>query len=92
MRSDGMRRDMASRQAWAAATHHQNLAQGMGFAALRAVLPAAARSLGTVHCRCSRAGRRRPGAEAAAAIFDDAWNRAFLDPLFAPRLSGPIRA
>lgn len=71
---------LASRPAWAAAMHHQNLAQGLGTAALRAVLPAGGRigaALSLQPCRPAA-----PGAEEAARIWDDAWNRAYLDPLF----------
>ncbi|MBV9734284.1 MAG: family 1 glycosylhydrolase [Acidisphaera sp.] len=71
---------LASRTAWAAAMHHQNLAQGLGAAALRSVLPAGARigaALSLQPCRPAA-----PGAEEAARIWDDAWNRAYLDPLF----------
>ncbi|MFC0410817.1 glycoside hydrolase family 1 protein [Roseomonas elaeocarpi] len=73
---------LGSVDAFVAAMHHQNLAQGRGFQALRSVLPAGAR-LGTtlniqpVHPQADTAADR-----AAAAALDDCWNRAFLDPLY----------
>lgn len=71
-----------SREAWAAATHHQNLAQGLGFAALRAALPRPAAVGTTLALSPVHPADASPEAAAAARAMDDAWNRAFLDPLF----------
>lgn len=73
---------LRSRDAYLAATHHQNLGQGLGFQVLRQTLRSDPR-IGTalafipVH--------RGPGAEStaeAAGLLDAAWNRAYFDPLF----------
>jgi beta-glucosidase len=77
---------LRDRAAWAAAMHHQNLAQGLAIAALRASLPARPHAgpvkLGNaLSLQPVRAAL--PGAEEAAAIWDAAWNRAYLDPLYA---------
>lgn len=74
---------LASHEAFAAAVHHQNLAQGLAIQALRGVLPTGSARLGTAlslqPCRPAAPG---PEAAEAARAFDDAWNRAFLDPLY----------
>lgn len=75
---------LRGREAMAAAAHHQNLAQGKGLAALRA-LGGGRFALGTVMSlqpvRPAPAGDIAANTEAAE-IWDAAWNRAFLDPLF----------
>ena len=72
---------LASRAAFAAAMHHQNLAQGLGLAAVRSVLPGAARAGTTLSLQPCHPAAPGPAAAAANAVWDDAWNRAFLDPL-----------
>lgn len=73
---------LASRAAYLAAVHHQNLAQGLGFQALRASL-AGDRRIGTaLAVQPIRPAAGGAGNEEAARRFDDAWNRVFLDPLF----------
>lgn len=73
---------LRDRQAALAATHHQNLAQGLGFQALRASLPAGRRVGTTLSLQPVRpAGDGAANAGAAAAL-DAAWNGAFLEPLF----------
>jgi beta-glucosidase len=73
---------LASRAAYLAAVHHQNLAQGLGFQALRAAL-AGDRRIGTaLAVQPIRPADGRAGNAEAARQFDDAWNRVFLDPLF----------
>ena len=74
-----------SRDKMFAATHHQNLAQGRGLAALRAQGGSRFR-LGTV--LSLQPVRPADGAEAnrpAARMWDALWNRAQLDPLFRGR-------
>jgi beta-glucosidase len=72
---------LRDRAAWAAAMHHQNLAQGLAIAALRAALPRPVRLGNALSLQPVRAAL--PGAEEAAQIWDAAWNRAYLDPLYA---------
>jgi beta-glucosidase len=88
---------LRDRRSWAAAMHHQNLAQGLAIAALRAALPHALQLGNALSLQPVRTAV--PGAEEAARIWDDAWNRAYLDPLygrgyparFAPDLDPIIR-
>jgi beta-glucosidase len=83
-----------SRDAYLGATHHQNLAQGLGFQALRQNLPSDRRigtALSVLPVRPSDdSGSNRDAADA----LDAAWNRAFLDPLFGrpypPRLQSAM--
>lgn len=92
---------LKSRAAFAAATHHQNLAQGLGFAALRAAVPPGrGHRFGTAPSLSpTRPVDGDPDNAEAAAILDDVWNRAFLDPLlgrpyperFAPDMERLIR-
>ena len=66
----------------AAAAHHQNLAQGRGLAALRA-LGGGRFTLGTVMSLQPVRPADRSAASAEAALqWDAVWNRAYLDPLF----------
>lgn len=68
--------------AMAAAGHHQNLAQGKALAALRA-LGGTRFVLGTVmSLQPVRPAEGLAANREAAAIWDAAWNRAYLDPLF----------
>ena len=73
---------MISRAAWAASAHHQNLGQGLAMAALRSALPPGVR-VGTV-IALQPVWPARPDAahRQAAAVWDAAWNRVPLDPLF----------
>ncbi len=73
---------LAARASWAAAAHHQNLAQGLAMAALRSVLPVGAQ-VGTV-IALQPVWPARPDAahREAALVWDGAWNRVPLDPLF----------
>lgn len=65
-----------------AAIHHQNLAQGMAFQALRAALPGKHRIGTTVNLQPVRAEDSSAANEAAARMVDALWNRAFIDPLY----------
>ena len=66
----------------AAAAHHQNLAQGSGLAALRAI-GGRRFQLGTVmSLQPVRPAEGLPTNREAAAQWDAVWNRAYLDPLF----------
>jgi beta-glucosidase len=68
------------REPMAAASHHLNLAQGRGLQALRALNGKF--ELGTVlSLQPVRAAQNLAGNQEAAAIWDAAWNRAYLDPL-----------
>ncbi|HWD58488.1 MAG TPA: GH1 family beta-glucosidase [Stellaceae bacterium] len=70
------------RAAMTAAGHHQNLAQGKALAALRA-LGGGKFKLGTVmSLQPVRPAENLSANREAAAIWDAAWNRAYLDPLF----------
>ena len=70
------------REAMAAAGHHQNLAQGRALTALRA-LGGSRLKLGTVmSLQPVRPAEDLATNQEAAAIWDAAWNRAYLDPLF----------
>jgi len=71
---------LRDRAAWAAAMHHQNLAQGLAIAALRAGLGRPVRLGNALSLQPTRPAL--PGAEEAAQIWDAAWNRAYLDPLY----------
>jgi beta-glucosidase len=65
----------------AAAGHHLNLAQGRALRALRAL--DGKLELGTVmSLQPCRPAQNLPANREAAAIWDAAWNRAYLDPLF----------
>lgn len=68
-------------QNYVAAQHHQNLAQGMSLAALRAAYPKL--TLGTVFSlQPVHPATERDADRAAAIRFDAVWNRNNLDPLF----------
>jgi len=71
------------REAMAAACHHQNLAQGLGIAALRAI--DARWQLGTVFSLQPVRPATGPDDREGAEQWDAAWNRAYLDPLFRGR-------
>jgi beta-glucosidase len=72
---------LRGRQPMAAATHHLNLAQGRGLAALRS--QDARLKLGTVmSLQPVRPAEGLAVNRDAAAQWDAAWNRAYLDPLF----------
>jgi beta-glucosidase len=76
-------------EAMAAAGHSQNLAQGRAIAALRAI-GGERFKLGTVmSLQPVRAAEGLAANRAAAEMWDAAWNRAYLDPLF--RGSYPAR-
>jgi beta-glucosidase len=71
-----------SREMMAQAAHHQNLAQGKGLAALRA-LGGTRFQLGTVlGLQPVRPSDGLAENREAAAMWDAVWNRAYLDPLF----------
>jgi beta-glucosidase len=73
---------LRSREAMAAAGHHQNLAQGKALAALRAE-GGERFTLGTVmSLQPVRPAQNLAVNKEAAEIWDAAWNRAYLDPLF----------
>ncbi|MCY1274810.1 Beta-glucosidase A [compost metagenome] len=65
-----------------AAIHHQNLAQGLAFKALRATLPSGHRIGTTVNLQPVRAEDDSAENQAAAHMVDALWNRAFVDPLY----------
>ncbi|WP_423371707.1 glycoside hydrolase family 1 protein [Burkholderia sp. LMG 32019] len=65
-----------------AAIHHQNLAQGLMFDAVRANVQGAARVGTTISGRPVHAATNAAADVAAAAQFDALWHRAFLDPLY----------
>jgi beta-glucosidase len=73
---------LASREAFAAAMHHQNLAQGLAFAALRAALPPRTKLGSALSLQPVQPAQPGAAADEAARAWDDAWNRGFLDPLF----------
>jgi beta-glucosidase len=76
---------------WAAA-HHQNLAQGRGLAALRAI-GGTRFQLGTVFSmQPVRSVDDKPANRAAAEMWDAAWNGAYLDPLLLGHYPARIRA
>jgi beta-glucosidase len=73
---------LTGRAAYAAAIHHQNLAQGDGLAAVRAEVPGRA-TLGTVlSVQPALPALGLDANRAAAEAWDAIWNRACLDPLF----------
>jgi beta-glucosidase len=73
---------LRGREPMAAATHHQNLAQGRGLAALRS-FGSARFKLGTVmSLQPVRPADGLAANQEAAKQWDAAWNRAYLDPLF----------
>jgi len=73
---------LRGREPMAAATHHQNLAQGRGLAALRS-FGGARFKLGTVmSLQPVRPADGLAANQEAAKQWDAAWNRAYLDPLF----------
>ncbi|MFJ7142762.1 glycoside hydrolase family 1 protein [Pseudomonas protegens] len=65
-----------------AAIHHQNLAQGLTFEALRAALPSGQRIGTTVNLQPVRAGGDAAHHETLVHVADALWNRAFVDPLY----------
>jgi len=65
-----------------AAVHHQNLAQGLAFQSLRAVLPAGCHIGTTISVAPIRPEGGRAENITAARTVDALWNRAFLDPLY----------
>lgn len=73
---------LTSMQAFIASMHHQNLAQGLGFQALRSVCPSSTRLGTTLTLQPVRPADSSPDSAEAARIWDDAWNLAFLNPLF----------
>jgi beta-glucosidase len=73
---------VSSAQAILAASHHQNLAQGLGYSALRASLPPGRRIGSTLNVQPCRPSEGREENDEAARTMDDAWNRLFLNPLF----------
>ncbi|MFO1119252.1 MAG: family 1 glycosylhydrolase [Rhodospirillales bacterium] len=83
---------LRDRDAVLAAIHHQNLAQGLGFQALRASLPAG-RHIGTT--LSLQPARPADGAAAnadAAQALDALWNGAFLQALFGRPYPEPLQA
>lgn len=84
---------VASREAVGAATHHQNLAQGLMIAAARTNLRADAKIATTINLQPVRPVNNDPENIQAAKIADAFWNRAWLDPLFGreyPELIKPL--
>ena len=83
---------LKSRDAVFAVLHHQNLAQGRGIAALRAI------GGGRFHCGAAlslqpaRPADGLPANAAAAEMWDAVWNRANLDPPVYGRYPAPIAA
>src|SRR5690606_12880277 len=78
-------------EAFAGAVHHQNLATGMAVARLREALPGA--QVGTiVMVQPVQPAGQGEDHEAAAALADAAFNRAFLDPLFGKGYPEPLDA
>ena len=67
---------------FATAMHHQNLAQGLGFRAMRAELPSSARLGTTLNIQPCRPATDSPADAEAALALGDLWNFGFLDPLF----------
>ena len=65
-----------------AAIHHQNLAQGLMFQAVRANVWGAAQIGTTISGRPVLAVTNSAADQSAAAQFDAIWHRAFLDPLY----------
>ncbi|KWK85984.1 glycoside hydrolase [Burkholderia ubonensis] len=72
---------LRSPEAAFAAVHHQNLAQGLAFQALRANLRDA-RIGTTINLQPVRTTGSRDEDRKAAQLVDMLWNRAFLDPLY----------
>ncbi|YCF44251.1 glycoside hydrolase family 1 protein [Pseudomonas aeruginosa] len=72
-----------------AAIHHQNLAQGLAFQALRASLPGRPRIGTTVNLQPVRAehGQRY---NTQVHLVDALWNRAFVDPLYGKGYPAPV--
>ena len=70
------------RDAVLAAIHHQNLAQGLGFQALRASLAAGRRVGTTLSLQPVRPAGDDAAHAGAAAALDALWNGAFLQPLY----------
>ncbi len=64
------------------AMHHQNLAQGLGFQAMRAALPSTARLGTTLNIQPCRPATDSPADAEAALALGDLWNFGFLDPLY----------
>ncbi|MGN7740769.1 glycoside hydrolase family 1 protein [Pseudomonas sp. 22526] len=84
-----------SAEAAYAAIHHQNLAQGLAFQALRATLPGGHRIGTTVNLQPVRAETTSAQDEQAARMVDALWNRAFVDPLYGkgyPQLAADLIA
>jgi beta-glucosidase len=75
-----------------AAIHHQNLAQGMAFNALRQLLPSESRIGTTINLQPVRAAGGLATNEAAATLVDALWNRAFVDPLYGKGYPRPVDA
>lgn len=71
-----------SAEAGFAAIHHQNLAQGLIFKALRELLPRHHRIGTTVNLQPVRGEGNLPENERAALLTDALWNGAFVDPVF----------
>ncbi|MBR8292615.1 family 1 glycosylhydrolase [Burkholderia cenocepacia] len=72
-----------------AAMHHQNLAQGLAFQALRANLRDA-RIGTTINLQPVRPAAARDEDRKAAGLVDVLWNRAFLDPLYGHGYPEPL--
>jgi beta-glucosidase len=80
---------LADLEAFAGAVHHQNLATGLAAARLREALPGA--EVGTiVMLQPVVPAEEGEDHEAAAALADAAFNRAFLDPLFGRGYPEPV--
>ncbi len=80
---------LADLGAFAGAVHHQNLATGLALARLREAMPGA--ELGTVlMLQPVVPAAEGEDHEAAAALADAAFNRAFLDPLFGRGYPEPV--
>ncbi|MDH4557414.1 glycosyl hydrolase family protein [Pseudomonas sp. BN417] len=79
-----------SAEAAFAAIHHQNLAQGLVFRTLRAMLPGQARIGTTVNLQPVRGEAGRVKHAAAAQLVDALWNRTFVDPLYGKGYPQPV--
>lgn len=83
---------LRDRDAVLAAIHHQNLAQGLGFQALRQSLPVGRRVGTTLSLQPVRPADGLAANEDAARLLDALWNGAFLQPLFGRPYPDSLRA
>jgi len=83
--------NLKSTSAMFAAIHHENLAQGLMFAAVRANAQSPALVGTTISGRPVLAATSAPADQAAAAQADVLWHRAFLDPLYGKGYPAELR-